>query len=69
MLKVRVDDTIVFFDGETPTDYLYRIKHIEKKEIVFEFVYGIQKNKFSRSITLFQALPNKYNKMEYILQK
>jgi len=69
VLKSRIEDQIIVFDGQTNTDYLYKIIKIEKKEIVLEFIDGIQKTAPQKNISLYQSLPNKYHKIEYILQK
>ena len=69
VLKSSVWDKIILFDGHTSTDYLYEITKIEKKEITLEFLDGVQKTEWKKDISLYQALPNKNHKIEYILQK
>lgn len=69
VLKSREWDTIILFDGQTSIDYLYKIIKIHKKEITLEFIDGIQKPLPKKNISLYQSLPNKYSKIEYILQK
>jgi len=59
-----------FFDGISLQDYLYQIEKIEKKSIEFRFLEEKEKEKFPKTnIHLYQALPNKISKIEYILQK
>lgn len=69
VLRSSIGDSIVLFNGDG-REYVYTIRSIGKKEIglVFASSYeGIRDS--SVHIRLYQALPNKYEKIEYILQK
>lgn len=49
---------------------MYKIGAIDKKTLSFSFEKKIQKNsELNFSLVLFQALPNKLEKVEYIIQK
>lgn len=70
VFRARVWDMYAFFDGISLQDYLYQIEKIEKKSIEFRFLEEKEKEKFPKTnIHLYQALPNKISKIEYILQK
>lgn len=62
-------DIFCFFDGVTPIDYVYKIEKIEKKSIHFVLKEKMQKEQEKKQIILLQALPNKAQKLEYIIQK
>jgi 16S rRNA U1498 N3-methylase RsmE len=65
-----VNDEIAFFDGVVNLDFVYSIKKIAKREIVFDFVESYEiNNEIDFNLNLYQALPNKLEKLEYILQK
>lgn len=69
VMRVGVWDEIVLFDGDG-SEYLYSIETITKKSITLRGI-GRQfpATEPKKSITLYQALPNKLEKIEYILQK
>ncbi len=69
VLRSRIWDQIILFNWDW-TDYVYVITSISKKWIWLEYKSGILNNSDSKlHITLFQALPNKFEKIDYILQK
>lgn len=69
VLRVQKGEHICLFDGDG-FETEYEILQIDKKSITLS-----GKNRVSldtepkKSITLYQALPNKYEKIEYIIQK
>lgn len=69
VLRGKVWDHIVLFNGDL-SETEYEIQTIEKNRI---FLRGIArrfpKTEPKKHITLFQALPNKYEKIEYIIEK
>ncbi len=69
VFRAKTGDTFIFFDGKTLFDFVYEIKTIEKKEIIFFLISKIEKETVRKEISLYQALPNKIQKIEYILQK
>lgn len=69
VLRSRPGDEIVLFNGNG-YDYRYAIKNIAKKSIELTYVQKQENGgDSSMKIRLYQALPNKYEKIEYILQK
>ena len=69
VLRMRPGDRIVLFDGDR-SETLYVIESIDKKTIR---LHGESRSfpdtEPNKIITLYQALPNKIEKIEYILQK
>lgn len=70
VLRAKIGDEIILFSEESG-EFLYEIVEISKKNIQLS-----QKNRIERpspenlkNISLFQALPNKLEKIEWILQK
>ncbi len=69
VLRAKIGESIILFNGDA-YEYIYTIGAITKKDITLTFV---EKHKNTHnpniSIRLYQAIPNKYEKIEYILQK
>ena len=69
VLRARVGEKIVLFSGDG-VENIYEIVNIEKRTIALR---GIGQAKNGNDpvlhIHLFQALPNKYEKIEYIIEK
>ena len=69
VLRFKIGENIILFNGDG-WEYIYTISSIDKKEIGLSF-----EKKYANVsdpkilIRLYQALPNKYEKIEYILQK
>jgi len=69
VLRWEIWDKFIFFNGEDFIDYIFEVKKIEKKEISFEQVGRIEKNKqIKLELNLFQAIPNKLDKIELIIK-
>lgn len=69
VLRSRVWDILIFFDGVNLLDHRYRLIEISKKSLRFEYIDAISKSRLNLNLSLYQALPNKYDKLELILQK
>lgn len=70
VLRSKIWDKIILFDWIDLKDYIFEIKKILKKEIILEQIDRIQKDsEINFELNLYQALPNKLDKIEYILQK
>jgi len=70
VLRSRVGNKFVFFDGASLVDHLYEITHIDSREVTLVKKETIEKSSENRlDINLYQARPNKLSKIEYILQK
>lgn len=62
--------SVIFFDGVMQQDIVYRIEEIQKTQIVFQKQEIIpKKSELDFEMILVQALPNKFSKLEYIVQK
>lgn len=67
VLRSKTWDEVLFFDYNNFTDFKYKISSIDKKNIIFSLLEKIQKPKEDYNIILFQALPNKIDKIEEII--
>ena len=70
VLRVRQGDEISFFNGRDNFDYVFAIVQIHKREIYLEkrgFLEIDSENHFN--LNIISALPNKVEKLEYIVQK
>lgn len=69
VMRIQTGESIVLFDGDG-SEMLYEIGIITKKSIALRGIdRKFPKSEPERLITLYQALPNKLEKLEYILQK
>lgn len=69
VLRAKIWDEVIFFDWVNFIDFKYKILSINKKNIIFSFIEKIEKPKENYKLVLFQALPNKIDKIEEIVQK
>lgn len=69
VLRAKKWEKIIFFDWINLTDFIYEINLIEKKSIILNFVSKINKENIKKDLNLYQALPNKLDKIEEIIQK
>ncbi len=70
VLRSQVGDTYILFDGKTPEDHVYQVTEISKKSISFSYIKKVEKNsELDFELVLYQAIPNKFSKLEYIAQK
>jgi 16S rRNA (uracil1498-N3)-methyltransferase len=69
VLRVKAGEHVILFNGDG-TETEYEIQNIEKKVIHLRWIGRREpKTEHKKSIILYQWLPNKYEKIEYILQK
>lgn len=69
VLRVQVSEHIILFSGDG-TEIEYEIISIDKKSIWLRgHAQNTPNTEPKKQVTLYQALPNKYEKIEYILQK
>lgn len=69
VLRFQIGDHVILFDGDG-SETEYEIVAIEKKSISLKGIARtFPKTEATKSVTLYQALPNKIEKIEYILQK
>ncbi|MDP2090791.1 MAG: RsmE family RNA methyltransferase [Candidatus Gracilibacteria bacterium] len=70
VLRVKIGEKIIFFDGEENYDYIFQIKQINKKDIVLDQIgRNEKKTEIDFELNLYQSIPNKLDKIEYIIQK
>lgn len=69
VLRSRIGDLVILFNGDG-LDREYRIEEITKKAITLkkEKEYPLQ-SEMPRTVILYQSLPNKYEKIEWIIEK
>lgn len=69
VLRMQKGDSCVFFNGDG-TDHEYEIVIIDKRTVELKRVASVVKHEPAvRKVVLFQSLPNKLEKLEYVLQK
>jgi 16S rRNA (uracil1498-N3)-methyltransferase len=60
----------VFFNGQMEIDFIYKIITIEKREVYLEKQWEIKvDSEIDFDLNILWALPNKIDKIEYIIQK
>jgi len=70
VLRVKNWYELAFFNWIDNFDQIYKIISIDKREIYLEKVWIIQKNsEIDFDLNIFWALPNKLEKIEFILKK
>lgn len=70
VLRSKVWDNYMFFNGEENIDYIFELKEIEKREAYLEKVWEQENNsEIDFDLNIFWALPNKIEKIEYIIGK
>ena len=70
VMRARVGQKYAFFDSIHQQDFIYEILSIDKQKVIFKLVEIQEKNSESRvNLHLFQALPHKLEKLEYIIEK
>lgn len=70
VLRMQINEGVILFSGDG-REFLYSIKEINKKQSILAqkeeiFIKDTEPNIY---ITLYQALPNKLEKIEWIIQK
>lgn len=70
VLRVKPWFEIIFFDWKNNIDQIYEVVSVDKREIYLEKKWFIENNsEIDFDLNIFQSLPNKPEKIEYILQK
>jgi len=70
VLRIRLWEEIIIFNWKNNLDYTYRISEINKKNIKLNFIEELKKeSELDTNLNLYQAFPNKFEKIEYIIQK
>ncbi len=69
VLRIQVGEQVSLFDGDG-SETIYTVTSIDKKSVSLRGQDRVfPQTEAKRAITLYQALPNKHEKIEYILQK
>ncbi len=69
VLRTKIGDKIILFDGKDLWDYVFEIKEITKTKIFLQQVDRIKKNsEIDFELNLFQSIPNKMDKIESIIK-
>jgi 16S rRNA (uracil1498-N3)-methyltransferase len=69
VLRIQIGEEVALFDGDG-SETIYEVTAIDKKSVSLRGQDRVfPQTEPRRSITLYQAMPNKYEKIEYILQK
>lgn len=70
VLRSKSWDKFIFFNWLENIDNIFELKQIEKREAYLEKVEEIENNsEIDFDLNIFQALPNKLDKIEYIIGK
>lgn len=69
VLRIQVGEQVSLFDGDG-SETIYAVTAIDKKSVALRGQDRVfPQTEPKRVITLYQAMPNKHEKIEYILQK
>lgn len=70
VLRVRIWEEIRLFDGNNNSDIIFKIVELWKKEISLKRISQHENDsEIDFELSLYNALPNKLEKIEYIIQK
>ncbi len=70
VLRVREWEEFVFFNWVLDIDFIFKVISVDKREIYLEKVwYKEVDSEIDYDINIISALPNKIEKLEYVLQK
>lgn len=70
VLRVTIWTEVSFFNGIDSIDFIYKIISIDKREIYLEKEWEIEiDSEINFDLNIFWALPNKLDKIEYIISK
>ena len=70
VLRIKSWNKLAFFNWTDDKDFIFEVKEVEKREVYLEKIWEEEVNsEIDFDLNIFQALPNKLDKIEYILQK
>ena len=70
VLRIRVWDEVSLFNWDIHKDIIFQIAELGKREITIQKVSEQENNsEIDFELTLYNAMPNKLEKIEYIIQK
>lgn len=69
VMRIQVGDHVILFDGDG-SETEYEVMTIDKKSLSLRGQNRVwPRSEPKKQVTLYQAMPNKQEKIEYILQK
>lgn len=70
VLRSRIGDKISIFNGKDSQDHIFEIIELAKREISIKKESHLENNsEISFELSLYNGMPNKLEKVEYMLQK
>lgn len=69
VLRSKIWENFIFFNSIEQVDYVYKLEEIKKNSLIFSLIEKIEKKESDLILNLYNSLPNKYEKIEYIVQK
>lgn len=70
VMRIKPGVEVAFFNGKEDIDYIFEAKDVQKREVYFEKVWFQEiDSEIGFELNIVNALPNKLDKIEYILQK
>lgn len=70
VLRVNIWDEIIFFNSIDDIDYIFKIVSVDKREVYLEKQWYLENNSENDfDVNIINAIPNKLEKIELILQK
>lgn len=70
VLRVRIWDEMSLFNGVIHTDIIFEVTEVWKREIKIQKISEQENNsEINFELSLYNAIPNKLEKIEYIIQK
>lgn len=70
VMRIKPGTEVAFFNGIEDIDYIFEVKDVQKREVYLEKTGYIEvDSEIDFDLNLINALPNKLDKIEYILQK
>ena len=67
VLRAKIGECVVFFGDDWSSEY--QITEVGKRHIVFVLVRELPVVQESKKVVLFQSIPNRLEKAEYLVQK
>lgn len=70
VLRVKVWTELSFFNGGDSLDFIFKVVSVDRREVYLEKQWEIENNsEIDFDLNIFWALPNKLDKIEYIIAK
>lgn len=70
VLRIKEGDEFAFFNWKEEVDYIFKVVSVDRREVYTEKVWFIEnESEIDFDLNIIWALPNKLEKLEYIVQK